>query len=183
MTQDLDPLRLLSSERQRSGNEAIIYKSKMADKWTESLPADWEDDDRMNFMFSAFPESREVNPKHWDSKLTFWSKAILENCKHHGDIFVNLATLKRRFTRNSLTPLGLGIVLKEMIQQGKLQRKQDFMNCNNEGWMSWSFGLAKRSFWWSVHTVLGGDDDVSLNLDEKFVLVDAAKVRNEMVVF
>ena len=158
----------------RGGPGASYHNVKMADSETECLPADWEDNDRMNFMFSAFPESREVNPKHWDSKLNFWSKAILENCEHHEDIFINLATLKCRFTRNSLTPLGLRIVLKQMIQQGKLVRKQDFMNFNNDGWMSWSFGLAKRSFWWGVHTVMGSDDAV--NLDDKFVLVDAAKV-------
>lgn len=64
-----------------------------------------------------------------------------------------------------------------MIQQGKLVRKQDFMNFNNDGWMSWSFGLAKRSFWWGVHTVMGSDDAV--NLDDKFVLVDAAKENAE----
>ncbi|PFX21120.1 Charged multivesicular body protein 7 [Stylophora pistillata] len=151
----------------------------MADSGTkgECLPADWEDNDRMNFMFSAFPESREVNPKHWDSKLNFWSKAISEKCEHHEEIFIDFATLKTRFTRNSLTPLGLRIVLKEMTQQGKLMRKEDFMTCNNDGWVSWSFGLAKRSFWWGVHTVMGGDDE--LNLDDKFILVDAAKENAE----
>ena len=147
------------------------HKSKMEDN---CLPVDWNDDDRMNFMFSAFSESRDVNPKHWDSKLHFWSKAILENCKYHGDIHIDLMTLKRRFARNGLTPLGLTIVLKEMLQQGKLERKQDFLNCGTEGWMSWFYGVAKSSFWWSARTVLGGADDVKL--DEQFVLVDVAKV-------
>lgn len=142
----------------------------MADK---CLPADWNDDDRMNFMFSAFSESRDVNPKHWDSKLHFWSKAILESCKYHGDIHIDLTTLKRRFSRNGLTPLGLSIVLREMLQQGKLERKQDFFNCSTEGWMSWFYGVAKSTFWWSARTVLGGADDVKV--DEQFVLVDVAK--------
>ena len=134
----------------------------------------WNDNDRMNFMFSDFPGSREVNPKHWDSKLSFWSKAILENCENPREIVIDLATLERRFTRNGLIPLGLHIVLKEMIQQGKLQRKQDFMNSNNDGWVSWSFRLAKKFFWWCVHYAFGGND--AINLDEKFVVVDAAKV-------
>ena len=148
----------------------------MADKSRSKacLPVDWNDDDRMNFMFSAFSESREVNPKHWDSKLHFWSKAILESCKYHGDIHIDLMTLKRRFARNGLTPLGLSVVLREMLQQGNLERKQDFLSCSKEGWMSWFYGLAKSSFWWSARTVLGGDDDVKV--DEQFVLLDVAKV-------
>lgn len=139
------------------------------------LPSDWNDDDRMNFMFSAFTESRDVNPKHWDSKLHFWSKAILENCKYHGDIHIDLVTLKRRFARNGLTPLGLNVVLREMLQQGKLERKQDFLNCNPEGWMPWFYGLAKSSFWWSARTVLGGSGDDNVKVDEQFVLADVAK--------
>jgi len=127
----------------------------------------------MNFMFSAFSESRDVNPKHWDSKLHFWSKAIHESCIYHGDIHIDLMTLKRRFARNGLTPLGLSIVLREMLQQGKLVRKQDFLNCNTEGWMSWIYGVAKSSFLWSTRTVLGGNEEVKV--DEQFVLVDVAK--------
>ena len=147
----------------------------MADKSSQSLPADWDDDDRMNFMFSAFPESRNVNPKHWDSKLYFWSKAILDGCKFHEDICIDLTTLKQRFSRNGLTPLGLNIVIREMLRQGKLERKQDFLSYGSEGWLSWSYGLAKRSFWWSVGSVWGGRSN--LNFNEQLVLLGQAKVR------
>lgn len=150
--------------------------SNMADKANEGLPVDWDDDDRMNFMFSAFTESREVNPKHWDSKLHFWSKAILENCKYYGDICIDLTTLKRRFSRNGLTPLGLSTVIREMIQQGKLEQKEDFLNYDSGGWLSWSFGLVRRSFWWSVGAVWGGSSNKIINPNEEFVLVDGAKV-------
>ena len=144
------------------------------------LPTDWDDNDRMNFMFSAFPERREVNPKHWDSKLHFWSKAIVEGCKFRGDICIDLATLKRRFSRNGLTPLGLGIVIREMLQRGKLERKEDFLNCGTEGWLSWSYGLAKKSVRWSVGTLWSGSGE-PVNLNEQFVLVDEAKENAEWI--
>lgn len=148
----------------------------MEDETNKGLPLDWDDDDRMNFMFSAFAESREVNPKHWDSKLHFWNKAILENCKCHRDVCIDLATLKRRFSRNGVIPLGLSTVIKDMLQRGRLERKVDFLhNCGGEGWLSWSCGLARRSFWWSVGTFWGENN--SVNPNEQFVLVDEAKVR------
>ena len=150
----------------------------MAVKQDGSLPTDWDDDDRMNFMFSAFNESREVNPKHWDSKLHFWSTSILKGCKFHGDILIDLSTLKRRFSRNGVTPLGLSIVIREMLQQGKLERKEDFLNYGSEGWLSWSYDMAKRHFWSSVGAVWGESRNVNLN--EQFVLVDEAKVRTNL---
>ena len=159
--------------------QQTVLASKMAEK--QFLPTDWGDDDRMNFMFSAFPESREVNPKHWDSKLHYWSKAILDGCKHHGDICIDLTTLKRRFSRNGLTPLGLDNVLKELLQQGKIERKEQFINCAREGWLSWSYGFAKRSFQWSVGFVWEGSSDIKLDGHEQFVLVDDAKEKAQWI--
>ena len=144
------------------------------------LPMDWDDNDRMNFLFSAFPERREVNPKHWESKLHFWSKAIVEGCKFHGDIRIDLATLNRRFSRNGLTPLGLSTVIREMLQEGKLERKKDFLNCGTEGWLSWSYGLAKKSVRWSVGALWSGSAE-PVNLNEQFVLVDEAKENAEWI--
>ena len=136
------------------------------------LPADWTDNDRMNFMFSAFPESREVNPKHWDSKLQFWNNLIVESCKYCGDLSLSLDTVRRRFTRNCLVPLGLETVLREMIKEGKLQYMGEFTSGVNQGWMRWSYGLMKKSLSWSVGAVLG----IEKNVDGQLVLLDRIKV-------
>lgn len=155
----------------------------MAEKARSFLPSDWDDDDRMNFMFSAFNESREVNPKHWDSKLNYWTKAIIDSCKHHGDVYINLTNLKQRFSRNGLVPLGLTTVIKEMLRSGKLERKDDFVRCETKGWLAWSYGLARESFWWSVGALSGKRNNVvtSLNDSEELVLVDAAKEKGDLI--
>ena len=147
------------------------------------FPRDWDDDDRMNFMFSAFNESREVNPKHWDSKLHYWSSAILESCKHHGDVCIDLATLKRRFARNAIVPLGLATVVMEMLREGKFERKDEFLSCENKGWLAWSYGLAKESFWWGVGAFRGKFSKVPTNLNEneQFVLVGEAREKGEWI--
>ena len=160
------------------GGPARHLKHKnMAEDKNNFLPADWKDNDRMNFMFSAFPESREVNPKHWDSKLHFWTKLILDSCRLESNdgVCIDLATLQRRFSRNGLTPLGLNTVINEMVKEGKLQRKEDFVKCGSEGWMAWSFGLAKKSFWWGTRTVFGGDANDGGD-NGQFVVVNLAKV-------
>ena len=41
-----------------------------------TLPPEWEDDERMNFLFSDFKENRDVNTKDWDSKIDFWTSLM-----------------------------------------------------------------------------------------------------------
>ncbi|XP_015777484.1 PREDICTED: charged multivesicular body protein 7-like isoform X1 [Acropora digitifera] len=161
----------------------LVFSFKMAEKATSFLPGDWDDDDRMNFMFSAFNESREVNPKHWDSKLNYWTKAIIDSCKHHGDVCINVTNLRQRFSRNGLVPLGLTTVIKELFRSGKLERKQDFVRRENKGWLTWSYSLAKESFWWGVSALSGRSGNVvtSLNESEELVLVDAAKEKGDLI--
>lgn len=122
------------------------------------FPSEWQDDDRMNFMFSAFPEHRHVNPKHWDSKLQFWRKLILESCDHHDELCVDFKTLRQRFSRNGLFPLGLGTVLTEMLKAGDFESFDDVANSSNNGWISWGFDIAKRTATWTVGNLFLGSD-------------------------
>lgn len=148
----------------------------------KNLPADWHDDDRMNFMFSAFPEHRHVNPKHWDSKLQFWRKLILENCEHNHEICVDFETLRRRFSRNGLVPLGLQTVLEEMIKTGDLQTLDSFTKGLNNTWLSWGFDIAKKSFSWTVGSLLWGNDTKGkIDGAELFIIIDVLKVSGLLV--
>lgn len=151
----------------------------MADT-NKHLPPDWHDDDRMNFMFSAFPEHRHVNPKHWDSKLQFWRKVILENCDNNHELCVDFDTLRKRFARNGLVPLGLQTVLEEMLKTGELQTLDSFTKGLNNTWLSWGFDIAKKSFSWTVASLLWGSDAKGkLDGKELFIITDVLKNKSE----
>ena len=52
------------------------------------------DEARENFLYSPFPTEKSINPKHWDSKLNFWSKEIVESCKIQDEICVDCKRLQ-----------------------------------------------------------------------------------------
>ena len=137
------------------------------------FPAEWEDDNRMNFMFSAFPENRNVNPKHWDSKLRFWTSAILESCESLDELCFDTNVLKTRFRRKGVTPLGLNTVLKEMLNSGEIVRTSDFVDSVYDSWSEWSYGMAKRSLWWTVGKVWQNNE-----IEGSLLLLASVKVRS-----
>ena len=146
----------------------------MADKNESLWPDEWFDEDRMNFMFSAFPSDRTVNPKHWDSKLQFWTKLILDKCKSCDKMYTDRNTLREIFCRNGTLPLGLDVVLTEMLNSGKLQRIEDFKGGADNGWVSWTYGLVKKSVSWGLGAIWSASSD---DLEGTFVVVDRAKVK------
>lgn len=81
-----------------------------------TLPPEWDDDDRMNFLFSEFKENRDVNTKDWDSKMDFWTSLITQSCRDRGAVCVNLQELNKVFRRKGTSPLGLGTVIQCMAR-------------------------------------------------------------------
>ena len=82
---------------------------EVAEKGEDKLsyvPNDWNDDDRMNFMFSAFPKDRNVNPKHWDSKMNYWIEEVKSCCMCYRDICISCEKLRNRMKRNERFPQG-----------------------------------------------------------------------------
>jgi len=88
----------------------------MANTMKTSFPEDWEDDQRMNFLFSDFKENRDVNPSDWDSKMHFWSSLVVRTCRSRGAVSCSLEQLNAVFRRNGTLPLGLGTVLQCMAR-------------------------------------------------------------------
>ena len=123
-------------------------------------------------MFSAFPESRDVNPKHWDSKLQFWRTVIIDSCDSSDELFIDAGLLKSRFRRNGVSPLGLGTVLGEMLSKGEIMSVNDFLESVYDSWGSWSYGMAKKTFWWSVGKIWPDSNE----LNGSFILVSLVKV-------
>ncbi|XP_038152557.1 charged multivesicular body protein 7 isoform X2 [Cyprinodon tularosa] len=138
-----------------------------------NLSPEWEDDDRMNFMFSAFKENRDVNTTDWDSKMDFWTAAIIRSCRQRGSVSINLQDLNKTFQRKEKTPLGLSTVIQTMARCGKIQRESEFAASVDCGWVSWSVGmLLVKPLKWTFSTLLGSN---RVPLEESFVIFELIK--------
>ncbi|KAM9312966.1 charged multivesicular body protein 7 [Gastrophryne carolinensis] len=141
-------------------------------------PPDWDDDERMSFLFSAFKGTRDVDCADWDSKMVFWMPLIVQQAKAQGLGSVTLRQLQSLLTRKGCAPLGLGTVVQEMLRRGTLQHEADFVSGIASGWISWSMRqLVIRPLRWTLGTVLGGQ----INLDEPFVIPEVLKEQAELV--
>ncbi|XP_069473786.1 charged multivesicular body protein 7 isoform X2 [Ambystoma mexicanum] len=137
------------------------------------LPPEWEDDERMAFLFSAFKQSRDVNSTEWDSKIAFWAPLVVNNLRQRGSVSLTLRELNEGFKRKGSAPLGLGTVLEEMIRRGELQRETQFVAGVDSGWISWGVGLLLvKPLKWTLSTVLGGG---KVPADEPFVVLELVK--------
>ncbi|XP_015225509.1 PREDICTED: charged multivesicular body protein 7 isoform X2 [Cyprinodon variegatus] len=138
-----------------------------------NLSPEWEDDDRMNFMFSAFKENRDVNTTDWDSKMDFWTAAIIQSCRQRGSVSINLQDLNKTFQRKEKIPLGLSTVIQTMARCGKIQRESEFAASVDCGWVSWSVGmLLVKPLKWTFSTLLGSN---RVPLEESFVIFELIK--------
>ncbi|XP_077118298.1 charged multivesicular body protein 7 isoform X1 [Ranitomeya variabilis] len=143
-----------------------------------SLPPEWDDNERMSFLFSTFKQSRDVDTADWDSKMAFWSSLIVKHAKARGFLSITLRQLQIDFTRKGSIPLGLGNVVQEMLRQGSLQRESDFVAGITSGWVSWGMRqLVLNPLRWTLSSVLGGQ----VNLDEPFVVPEVIKVQADLV--
>uniref|UniRef100_A0A8C5QTN7 Charged multivesicular body protein 7 n=1 Tax=Leptobrachium leishanense TaxID=445787 RepID=A0A8C5QTN7_9ANUR len=141
-------------------------------------PPEWDDDERMSFLFSAFKQSRDVNTADWDSKMAFWVPTILQYAQSQGLVSVALHQLQTEFTRKGSVPLGLPIVMQEMVRQGSLQRESDFVAGVTSGWLSWGMSqLVIRPLRWTAGKILG----VQISPDEAFVVPEVLKKWAELL--
>lgn len=82
----------------------------------EYLPPCWEDNVRMNYLFSAFRQNREANEQDWDAKMTFWTECIEQYCKDNKTATIDSDQIATKFERNGVMPMGMNKVLKEMYR-------------------------------------------------------------------
>lgn len=80
------------------------------------LTPEWDDDERMEYMFSDFKENRDVNSTDWDSKMDFWTVLVVKNCRQRGTVCVSLQELNKTFKRKEKSPLGLPTVIQSMAR-------------------------------------------------------------------
>ncbi|XP_069800949.1 charged multivesicular body protein 7 isoform X2 [Dendropsophus ebraccatus] len=138
----------------------------------QSLPSEWNDDERMSFLLSAFKQSRDVDSADWDGKIAFWAPLIVKHAKEKGSLSITLRQLQQDFTRKGSIPLGLSTVMQEMLRQGSLKRESDFVADISSGWVSWGMKqVLIKPLRWAVSSVIGGQ----LNLDEPIVVPEVIK--------
>ncbi|XP_068460487.1 charged multivesicular body protein 7 isoform X2 [Clinocottus analis] len=134
---------------------------------------EWDDDERMNFMFSDFNENRDVNTTDWDSKMDFWTALVVKDCRDRGAVCVSLQELNKTFRRKERSPLGLATVLQSMARCGKIQRESEFAANVDCGWLSWGVGmLLVKPLKWTFSTLLGSN---RVPLEEPFVVIELVK--------
>ncbi|XP_067377695.1 charged multivesicular body protein 7 isoform X2 [Channa argus] len=138
-----------------------------------ALPPEWDDDERMNFLFSDFKENRDVNTTDWDSKMDFWIALIIKTCRDRATVIVNLQDLSQTFRRKEKSPLGLATVIQSMARCGKIHRESEFAAHVDCGWLSWGVGLLLvKPLKWTFSTLLGSN---RVPLEESFVVIELVK--------
>ncbi|GIY01136.1 charged multivesicular body protein 7 [Caerostris extrusa] len=138
------------------------------------FPIDWNDDVRMNFLFSPFRE-RSVNPEGYDAKVNFWITTIQDLCIKSQSPVIILSSLCSAFERKNRQPVCLDVALENMHRQGLITKMSEYDNIEQEkGWLGWGFNiLIQKPVSWgfsSVQNLL-----ISNRTDEKFVLIPVVK--------
>lgn len=127
----------------------------------EFLPSCWEDDERMNYLFSAFRENRQSNQNDWDTKMTFWTKCIEQYYKCSKTAVFQSDQISNNFQRNGVIPMGMETVMKEMLRTGKIIQKEDFERNVDGGWIGWGADvMVRRPARWAINSVLKGNQRI-----------------------
>ena len=108
------------------------------DTW-KSRPEEWENDERMNALFSPF-RNRDLNPLHYDGKLNFWTKTINLFAHEFELMKLNQKTLEDIFIRKGVKPKCFDIVLENLQKERKVLSRHDFIKQQQQqGWVSYAF--------------------------------------------
>ena len=109
------------------------------DGW-KSLPEEWNNDERMNALFSQF-RNRDINPLHYDGKLNFWTKTINQFAHDFELMKINQKSLEDNFIRKGVKPKCLNLVLESLQKENKILTRNDFIKQQQQqkGWVSYAF--------------------------------------------
>uniref|UniRef100_A0A1I7UAZ8 Charged multivesicular body protein 7 n=1 Tax=Caenorhabditis tropicalis TaxID=1561998 RepID=A0A1I7UAZ8_9PELO len=107
------------------------------------LPAEWQDDLKMNGLMSVMKE-RIVNKADYDRKLRFWTETIHASCIGEKNAVFDLLVLKKRFRRKDRIPASLNAVVENMKKNGVLMTVAEWRD-RHSGWLGW--GISKTKGW------------------------------------
>lgn len=78
-------------------------------------PDVWDDDTRMNVLFSPFRE-KNLNPSSWNQKMKFWIQIIEDEHKLTNKCIIEGKSLPQMFKRKGKIPTCIETVLSEMLR-------------------------------------------------------------------
>ncbi|PSN54778.1 hypothetical protein C0J52_01998 [Blattella germanica] len=158
------------SEVKMTENVLPLPKSK--------LPECWTDDMRMNYLYSSIRPAT-VNPLDCESKMKFWSALLQDWCIHHSRPVFTLDDVKKAFLRNGRTPACLPSVLENMLKNGDLVAKSNYINdLSQQTWTAWTVDmLVKRPASWAFTKIKDTINKTPLlTSDTALVYVAACKI-------
>lgn len=85
-------------------------------------PDVWDDDTRMNVLFSPFRE-KNLNPSSWNQKMKFWIQIIEDEHKLTNKCIIEGKSLPQMFKRKGKIPTCIETVLSEMLRYSVLKFK------------------------------------------------------------
>lgn len=124
---------------------------------------------------------RQVNVEHYEQKMEFWKEMIENYCEYKGSPKCSLQELKTVFKRNGTVPYCLEDVFNEMIAQGNLVNKDEFMREQKDGWGSWAVdSLVVRPLSWGLGKL---KEKLVSNVqdDQSFVVKSAVKKQSTIL--
>ena len=140
-------------------------------------PADlescWNDAERMGFLFSAFPETAQLNPDHWNDKMEFWTRMISALCTWSTSVCVDFKTVESWVEWGGRKPLGLQLVWDKMVKEGKIVSTSEYLGdlARNSSWLGWGVNtFVRKPTLWAAGKVLSPLKTLSpvrANVDKK----------------
>lgn len=124
---------------------------------TFAFPKEWEDDERIGYLFAPFPPNHVLSKK--DDKLCFWRKLILSSSKELDKPTFTLSELQIRFKRNGLNPRCLSKVVEQMKAARVIETLEDWSSAPAGSWGDWAKQLTLQGMSYVWQQVVGRSED------------------------
>ncbi|KAK2588706.1 hypothetical protein KPH14_001596 [Odynerus spinipes] len=147
----------------------------------EKMPDCWNQDDRMNALFSPF-RSKSANQQDWISKYKFWNDIIHAWLRHTKQCTFSLFDLNEIFKRKGCSPLCLTTVVEEMLRNKEIVSEEEFLKETNDSWTAWSLNIfIKKPLTWSYCKVKDYVVGQNVNICTSYVHLKAVKEIAEFI--
>lgn len=141
----------------------------------DKLPTCWDEEDRMNVLFSPF-RSRTANPQGWASKYKFWQKIIYDLLSYQMQCSFSICDLKEAFQRKGCRPLCLSTVVDELYRNQEIILETDFVQNPCDTWTSWSINMfVKRPLTWSFSKIKSYVITTDINEETRYIHLPVLK--------
>ena len=132
-----------------------------------TFPKEWDNDERMVFLFAPFPPNHVLS-----EKVCFWKELVLSSSKQLDQPTFTLAQLKIRFTRKGLIPACLSKVVEQMEANHVIQKLEDWNSAPANSWSDWAKQLTSQSVSYMWQRVVGKPEDEHV----KYIIIGQIKV-------